>query len=49
MAAAGVVTRSTLEVFGFEITLAMELLTILNHCHLHRDSFTSTPCTVGGV
>ena len=30
------VARFTLEVFAFEIIRAMELITILNHCHHHR-------------
>ena len=28
--------RFTLEVFAFKIVRAMELITILNHCHRHR-------------
>ena len=31
-----VVARFTLEVFALEIVRAMELITILNHCHRHR-------------
>ena len=30
------VARFILEVFAFEIIRAMELITILNHCHHHR-------------
>ena len=37
MATTGLVTRFTLEVFAFEIVRAMELITILNHCHRHRE------------
>jgi transposase len=36
MAATGVVARFILEVFALEIVCAMELTTILNHCHRHR-------------
>src|SRR5882724_7808863 len=31
-----VAARFTLEVFAFDIVRAMELITILNHCHRHR-------------
>src|SRR6266404_802424 len=34
--AAAVAARFTLEVFAMKIVRAMELLTILNHCHRHR-------------
>jgi transposase len=36
MAATGVGARFILEVFALEIVRAMELTTILNHCHRHR-------------
>ena len=36
MAATGVVAWFILEVFAFAIIRAMELITILNHCHHHR-------------
>jgi transposase len=36
LAATGWVARFTLEVFALEIVRAMELITILNHCHRHR-------------
>jgi transposase len=36
VAATGLVARFTLEVFVLEIVRAMELITILNHCHHHR-------------
>ena len=36
MAATGVVARFILEVVALEIVRAMELTTILNHCHRHR-------------
>lgn len=36
VAATGLLPRFTLEVFPFEIIRAMELITILNHCHRHR-------------
>jgi transposase len=36
MAATGAVVRFILEVFAFAIIRAMELTTILNHCHPHR-------------
>jgi len=36
VAAAGLVARFTLEVLVFDIVRAMELITILNHCHHHR-------------
>src|SRR6266404_136179 len=34
--AAAVAARFTLEVFALKIVRAMELITILNHCHRHR-------------
>src|SRR5712671_6939902 len=36
MAATGVVAWFILEVFAFAMIRAMELITILNHCHRHR-------------
>ena len=36
VAATGWVARVALEVFALELVRAMELITILNHCHHHR-------------
>ena len=36
MGRTGLLARFTLEVFALEMVRAMELTTILNHCHHHR-------------